>query len=106
MLIVDISHESLIRQWTPLREWLHKEARDDAAWRRLTAAQERYSEGQGDLLTGLDLDSIAAWWESAKPTPIWASRHGGQFEAAATFLPDTPQPQQPPVNPDPQRHLA
>lgn len=105
MLIVDISHESLIRQWTPLREWLHKEARDDAAWRRLTAAQERYSEGQGDLLTGLDLDSIAAWWESAKPTPIWASRHGGQFETAATFLQESRQAQQARVNAERQRQL-
>jgi hypothetical protein len=30
---VDISHESLIRQWTPLKQWIEKGARDGATWR-------------------------------------------------------------------------
>jgi len=84
--IVDISHESLIRQWTPLREWLKKEARAGAAWRRLITAEERYAQGEGGLLTGLDLHTLVAWWESANPTPAWAARHGGKFEAATAFL--------------------
>lgn len=85
-VIVDISHESLIRQWTPLREWLENEGRAGAAWRRLAAAEERYSKREGGLLTGLDLQNMAAWWESSAPTPSWAARHGGQFETVRKFL--------------------
>lgn len=85
-VIVDISHESLIRQWMPLRNWLENEARAGAAWRRLVAAEERYSRGEGGLLTGLDLQNLAAWWESASPTPSWTARHGNRFEAATEFL--------------------
>jgi len=85
-VIVDISHESLIRQWTPLREWLEKEARAAAAWRRIVAAEERYSQGEGGLLTGLDLHNLASWWESAAPTPIWASRYGSRFEVVPSFM--------------------
>ena len=33
--IIDISHESLIRQWQQLSEWLDKEARSVRQWRRL-----------------------------------------------------------------------
>jgi hypothetical protein len=84
--IVDISHESLIRQWTPLRQWAEKEARDAAAWRRLLAAQQRHSISEGGLLTGLDYQSQAAWWESAKPAAVWARRHGGDYETIRTFL--------------------
>ena len=85
-VIVDISHESLIRQWTPLRQWLEIEARDGAEWRRLLAAEERYTQHEGGLLTGLDYQSSAAWWEKASPSAIWASRHGGNFESVQTFL--------------------
>ena len=84
--IVDISHESLIRQWTPLREWLEMEARDGAEWRRLLAAEERYAQHEGGLLTGLDYQSSAAWWEKVTPGAIWASRHGGNFESVRAFL--------------------
>ncbi|MGA2095209.1 MAG: DUF2610 domain-containing protein [Candidatus Acidiferrum sp.] len=85
-VIVDISHESLIRQWTPLRGWLENEGRAGAAWRRLAVAEERYSKREGGLLTGLDLQNMAAWWESSAPTPSWAARHGGNFDAVSKFL--------------------
>jgi tetratricopeptide (TPR) repeat protein len=85
-VIVDISHESLIRQWTSLRGWLENEARAADAWRRLAAAEERYTVREGGLLTGLDLHNLAAWWESASPTPSWAMRYGGQFERVQSYL--------------------
>jgi hypothetical protein len=84
--IVDISHESLIRQWTPLRLRLEKEIRDGSQWRRLLAAEERYRQGEGDLLRGLDYQSYAAWWEAAKPNADWAHRHGGNFVAVQSFM--------------------
>jgi uncharacterized protein YfcZ (UPF0381/DUF406 family) len=84
--IVDISHESLIRQWTPLREWLEKETRDSAAWRRLLSAEERYRLHEGGLLTGLDYQSASAWWGTAHPIAAWASRHGGRYEEIKQFL--------------------
>lgn len=86
LVIVDISHESLIRQWTPLRDWLEKEVRDGLAWRRLIQAEDHYRNHEGGLLTGLDLSNLTAWWESAKPTPRWAERHGGKFDSTQAFL--------------------
>jgi hypothetical protein len=84
--IVDISHESLIRQWSVLSDWMRAEARADVNWRRLLRAEERYSVGEGDLLTGLNLDSLAAWWDSEQPTAAWARRHGGNYDQIAAYL--------------------
>ena len=85
-IIVDISHESLIRQWTPLRAWLEKEARASASWQRMVDAQQRHSTGEGGLLTGLDLQNLAAWWDSACPTKAWAQLREGDFDAVGAFL--------------------
>jgi RsiW-degrading membrane proteinase PrsW (M82 family) len=85
-MIVDISHESLIRQWKPLSEWLEKEIKDDDVWRRLVAAEERYAQGEGGLLTGLDLQNLGGWWESASPSPAWSVRHCGKFEEVQSYL--------------------
>jgi hypothetical protein len=84
--LVDISHESLIRQWSLLSEWLREEARAGANWRRLLVAADRHAAGEGDLLAGLDLASLAAWWDAERPTPVWAERHGGRFDEVAVFL--------------------
>jgi Domain of unknown function (DUF2610) len=85
-VIVDISHESLIRQWTPLRKWLEKEARASASWQRLVTADQRYRGGEGGLLTGLDLQNLTAWWDSASPTPAWANQHTGDYQRVKEFL--------------------
>jgi tetratricopeptide (TPR) repeat protein len=84
--IVDISHESLIRQWAPLKKWLEREVRDGNAWRRLVEAQERHARCEGGLLTGLDLQTITAWWQSEQPARQWTLRHGGEFESVRAFF--------------------
>ncbi|MEZ0244083.1 MAG: hypothetical protein ACAH11_11960 [Sphingomonas sp.] len=84
--IVDISHESLIRQWRVLSEWMRVEARADVNWRRLLRAEERYSVNEDGLLQGLNLDSLAAWWDSEQPSEAWARRHGGNYERIAAYL--------------------
>ena len=58
--IVDVSHESLIRQWTSLAEWFEAEAAAHALWGRLLFDQARHSTGQGELLSGLDLATALA----------------------------------------------
>jgi len=84
--IVDLSHESLIRQWSDLGAWLSEEARDASTWARIVAAQEAYLAGEGDLLSGLDLANAHAWWNAAAPNAAWARRHGGDFEAVSAYL--------------------
>ncbi|MGO6703486.1 hypothetical protein ACCS33_29250 [Rhizobium ruizarguesonis] len=83
---VDISHESLIRQWSDLSRWLEKEARDADAIRRLGAAAELSTRGAADLLSGRELANLEGWrMESALPA-AWASRYVEKPEAAFAYL--------------------
>lgn len=84
--IVDLGHESLIRQWSKLGDWLIKEARDAATWSRIVTAQSARAQGEGDLLSGLDLANAQSWWSGAAPTEAWAGRHGGDFGEVRAFL--------------------
>ncbi|MBX3576193.1 MAG: SEL1-like repeat protein [Rhizobiaceae bacterium] len=76
--MIDISHESLIRQWGRLAAWFGEEARSAATWSRLIGATERYRAGEGSLLVGLDFANARAWFEQARPTPGWADLHSGK----------------------------
>jgi hypothetical protein len=84
--IVDISHESLIRQWSSLSAWLEREVRAGDTWRRLSASAAAHARGEAELLAGLDLDNMLRWWERETPTEAWARRHGGGFAEARDFL--------------------
>lgn len=84
--IVDISHESLIRQWSLLASWLNNEGRAGANWQRLRLATTLHQEGAGDLLRGLDLANLDAWWLAEQPSPEWAERYGGGFRNVEAFL--------------------
>jgi hypothetical protein len=83
---IDISHESLIRQWDQFAEWLNQEIESSEAWWRLVDASESFEKGEGNLLTGLALASLAHWWDAEQPTAAWAKRYGGDFEKAKAFL--------------------
>ncbi len=86
---IDISHESLIRQWRRLSRCLDEEAHSADAWNQLLSRSERYKAGAGGLLTGLDLDNLVDWWERTKPTAAWANRYGNNFEEAGKYLRDS-----------------
>jgi predicted membrane protein len=78
---VDITHESLIRQWKTMSAWLEREARAGRRWRRL---KDRLEDGQP--LTGAELANTLAWRDEQKPNAAWARRYGGNFEAMINFI--------------------
>lgn len=79
--IVDISHESLIRQWKQLAEWVETEARARRQWRRL---QDRFEDGQPML--GAELANMLAWRDEQHPNAAWAKRYGGDYPALMKFI--------------------
>jgi len=83
---IDISHESLIRQWSRLSGWLEEEARAARIWRRLADAAVSYDHGEGGLLESRSLETFIAWQKSTNPNPEWAARYGGDFTSTTSFL--------------------
>jgi WD40 repeat protein len=86
--VLDISHESLIRQWKRLKEWAIDEASKAKIYKNLEEdAQRWHSKGKrkDDLWTGTKLENGTKWHKS-QPTKEWAKRYGGNFELAIEFL--------------------
>jgi hypothetical protein len=84
--VIDISHESLIRQWSTLSDWVMEEARAARYWRRLENAAERYVAGEDELLSGLALQNLLQWWKDAALGPHWAKRYAKDYDKTIRYL--------------------
>jgi len=84
--ILDISHESLVRRWNRLNQWVEIEAESAKSYQRLEQSAILWKEGMSALLRSPDLE-IALKWKDEHPTSKWAQRfYGGNFELAMEFL--------------------
>jgi WD40 repeat protein len=85
--LVDLSHESLIRQWDRLRTWADEEAekfrrfRDMSGW----AAEWRERDHSDDYLkSGGEIEIYEQWWEENRPDVRWAERYAPAFAKIGT----------------------
>jgi hypothetical protein len=79
--VIDVSHESLIRQWKQLSEWVEAEGRSRRQWQRL---KDRFEDKQP--LQGAELANMQAWRDEQAPNAAWARRYGGDFSATMEFI--------------------
>jgi WD40 repeat protein/energy-coupling factor transporter ATP-binding protein EcfA2 len=76
--LIDVSHESLIRQWDKLRGWVDEEAEKVQRFRELAAAAkqwQRHKRSPSFLKRGAELGVWRQWWKSQNPTAEWAERY-------------------------------
>ena len=83
---LDISHESLIRNWDKLQHWVKLESGSAEDYRSLEQSARRWKEQRADLLDRLALESILRWKRKENPSAEWAVRYGGDFHLAMEFL--------------------
>jgi WD40 repeat protein len=84
--VLDISHESLIRQWRALGDWVRAEAASAEQYREIERRARRWTTRSATFLDDTDLDLALAWREREKPTASWAARYGGDFSLTMDFL--------------------
>lgn len=84
--VVDISHESLMRIWGTLREWVADESDSVKMYLRLCEAAAMFQEGKSGLWRPPDLQVALSWKEKQNPNEAWAVRHDPSYERAAVFL--------------------
>ena len=84
--VVDISHESLIRQWERLWIWVVEEATSADTYKRLEDTARRWKSGAAGLWGSPDLDIAIQWKQWQKPTWEWSRRYGEHFDIAMEFL--------------------
>ena len=87
---IDISHESLIRNWDHVKKWAEAEAESAAMYRRIAEAAALYfgpdQEDPESLVRGHRLALGLQWYRDEAPTAAWAARYGAGFEPAVEFL--------------------
>ncbi|HMJ25733.1 MAG TPA: tetratricopeptide repeat protein [Pyrinomonadaceae bacterium] len=84
--VIDISHESLIRNWKRLMHWVKDEAESARTYRRLAGAATDYHQGAGGLLDDVTLQNVLTWRESSKPGRAWGVRYHPEYNTAMAYL--------------------
>lgn len=92
--VIDISHESLIRQWQALRGWVRDEAEAEAELQRLVDDSRKQAEADGELWRGRNLERARDWQQRNQPNAAWVRLCSGcsaadgetRFQAVQGFL--------------------
>lgn len=84
--MIDISHESLMRIWVRLKNWVEDEADAVQMYLRLSEAATQYQVGKAGLWRPPDLQLALNWQTKHKPTLVWGQRYNPSFERTIVFL--------------------
>ena len=84
--IIEISHESLMRIWTRLKNWVDEEDESAQMYLRISEAAALYQIGRTGLWRPPDLQLALNWQKKQNPTRFWAQRYDEAFERAIVFL--------------------
>ena len=87
--LVDISHESLIRQWGTLRKWVDDEVKSREMYLRLASDAVRHKAGEAPLWSDPALQLALNWWSRRNPTEAWGRRYHKEFKLTEGFLKDS-----------------
>lgn len=83
---VEVSHESLMRIWNRLSNWVDEEFESAQMYKRLADAAAMYQIGKTGLWRPPDLQLALNWQKKQRPTRTWAQRYNDAFERVVVFL--------------------
>ncbi len=81
--VLDVSHESLLRQWRRLADWVKEEAESALFYQRVKETARAWQQGEAALWGVPDLDRALKWKADSRPTAAWATRYGSQEDYAS-----------------------
>ncbi len=84
--VLDIAHESLMRLWTRLQQWVEEESQSAQIYRRLAGAAALYRQGRAALWRDPDLAIAVNWRLQNRPIAAWGDRLAPGFDSAMQFL--------------------
>src|SRR6201988_193958 len=84
--VIDISHESLIRNWQRLKGWGNEEAQSVRIYRRVAETAVLHREGSEGLMQDPGLSFALDWRDKSHPNAAWGERYHPDFETAMTYL--------------------
>jgi tetratricopeptide (TPR) repeat protein/energy-coupling factor transporter ATP-binding protein EcfA2 len=90
---IDITHESLIRQWKQLKKWTQEEKNAAQIYLRLEEKACDWKNDLSELMHGRDLDNALDWKNKLHMGPEWAGRYGACFSDVLAYLEKSAQKQ-------------
>jgi hypothetical protein len=84
--VIDISHESLIRGWKSLTDWVDQESESADIFRRLAQTAELHSHQRADLYHDPELQIALDVMAKENWNEEWALRYHRGFKPAMAFL--------------------
>ncbi len=84
--VIDISHESLMRVWVRLRDWVEEEASSVGIFHRLAESAGLHGKGKAGLYRDPELGIALSWRDEAHANAAWADQYGGHFDQAMAYL--------------------
>jgi len=84
--LLDISHESLIRQWKTLAAWADEEAESARIYKRLAESADLHANGKAGFYRDADLQVALEWRRQQQPNAQWGARYRPKYELAVSFL--------------------
>jgi len=84
--VVDVTHESLIRKWTMLREWVKDEAESVDWYQSVVRGATLYEARSGALWRDPDLKQALLRCRREHWNQAWAGQYSAGFESATRFL--------------------
>jgi tetratricopeptide (TPR) repeat protein len=84
--VIDISHESLIRNWQRLKDWVNEEAQSVRIYRRVAETAVLHREGSEGLMQEPALSFALDWAQKSHPNAAWGERYHPEFATAMTYL--------------------
>ncbi len=84
--MVDISHESLMRNWKRLEEWVDEEYDSAQMYQRLSEAAVLYQNGVAGLWRDPELSVALEWKQDNNPHEAWARQYNENFIKSMHFL--------------------
>ncbi len=85
-VVIDISHESLMRVWDRLKGWVEEETNSVQMYLRLSEASSLYQLGKTGLWRPPDLQLALNWKKTQQPSLAWAKKYNPAFEKVMVFL--------------------
>ena len=84
--VVDISHESLMRVWHRLGQWVDEETQSARIFIRLAETAELHEQEKAGYYRDTDLQVALAWQGETERNVDWADRYHPGFDRAIAFL--------------------
>jgi WD40 repeat protein len=85
-VFVDISHESVMRNWDRLKKWIEEESNNAQLYLRLVEASELYQTGKVGTWKPPELTLALNWIEAYKPNKFWANQYHPAFNRSLKYL--------------------